>query len=381
MKKVLGLINKWAGATVTWMSLASILGIGKCWVDISELGLGNYIAKEPVSFAIGCLCVELLFLMCPLLLVFSSVLKRVVDSAIDYKVVCRKLPEALSFEISDKDMASPYVNEAQAEFCTKLDEQGFKNMLNSPDIDCVNIKAGSKKGKVFLQRSFIPVDMDGNTIVIRRLSENHLSIIKKISSWFKTINAFISFSPIPDGHNRVFESISKCYAHEVPMDGVKLSDADFEYVGIVHNRRDGNKRRKVLFPWLNEKWRKGLFPRSPNKEKANLDRCIRYLFVVYIVHYANSHFVKDGQPNWNDIDLAFAAKDKRGSHKKNRFFLKDHDPIVAADSVIEIGSRLSIRGSKDSRCWLKVEQEALRLAKLKVVAWLKERQNRLDAPA
>ena len=29
----------------------------------------------------------------------------------------------------------------------------------------------------------------------------------------------------------------------------------------------------------------------------------------------------------------------------------------------------------------KVEQEALRLAKLKVVAWLKERQNRLDAPA
>ena len=101
---------------------------------------------------------------------------------------------------------------------------------------------------------------------------------------------------------------------------------------------------------------------------AELDKCIRYIFVVYLVEYPGIQFVcDDGKPNWTAINLAFAEASKRNSGEKARFFLKDHDYIVGAKSLIEIASRLTTVGSEESECWLKVEQEALKRAKLMVV--------------
>lgn len=289
---------------------------------------------------------------------FRRLLKGAANSTADYKVICDKLPEALQREIDTKDAASPYVNQAAAEFCSSLDEAGFKQMLNSRDVSCRNLNAGSKKGKMILQCSFIPVDANGNTIIIRRRGENHASIFKKVHNWWKKIFSFISFSPIPDGHNRKFDSILSCYAHEVPLDGdgVMLSDHDFHFIGVIYNRRGGGKVKKSLLPC-----------RKSVPVRAKLDECIRYLFVVYLVEYSNLKFVNDdGTPNWNDIEKAFAEKSKRKMKRKDKFFLKDHDYIVGADSLIEIGSRLTTHGSEESRCWLKVEQEAIKRAKLMV---------------
>ena len=89
---------------------------------------------------------------------------------------------------------------------------------------------------------------------------------------------------------------------------------------------------------------------------------------MYLVGYSGLKFVcDDGKPNWTDINLAFAESSSRDTGKKSRFFLKDHDHIVGANSLIEIASRLTIVGSEESKCWLKVEQEALKRAKLMVV--------------
>ena len=355
MKKIIATINSFAGVTVTWVSLGSICGVGRLAYDVSRMGLTSYIQGHPYRFVLGCLSLGTLFMAVLMVWFFKVVLKRVTNNGMDYKVVCRKLPQELASELANKDLASPYVDEAQAGFCETLDQKGFVDLLNSRDVDCINIKSGSKKGKTIMQCSFIPVDADRNTIIIRRRPENHFSIFKKISSWFKNINAFVSFSPIPDGHNRTFESIARCYAHEVPSDGAPLSDSDFEFVGVIYNRRGGGKRVKSFFPWRR------------SKERAKLDECIRYLFVVYVVHYKGLHFSKNGRPNWSDIDLAFSPKPLRGSRGKDRFFLKDHDPIVGVDSVVELGSRLSTNGSEESRRWMKVEQEALRRAKGMIV--------------
>lgn len=288
---------------------------------------------------------------------FRRLLRGVANSTADYKVVCDRLPAALQREIDMKDAASPYVNQAAAEYCSSLDEVGFKQLLNSPNATCRNLNAGSKAGKTILQCSFIPVDANKNTIIIRRRSENHASIFKKVSNWWKKIYSFISFSPIPDGHNRKFDSILSCYAHEVPLDGVRLTDADFKFIGIIYNRRGGGKVKKPLLPW-----------KKPEPIRAELNKCIRYIFVVYLVEYSGLKFVgDDGKPNWTDINLAFAEASKRDSGKKARFFLKDHDYIVGAKSLIEIASRLTTVGSEESECWLKVEQEALKRAKLMVV--------------
>ena len=284
---------------------------------------------------------------------FGRLLKGAANGTTDYKVICDRLPDKLQHELDIIDKAKPYVDRAGAEFCKSLDEKGFKDLLNSSDVTCRNLKAESKAGRIILQCSFIPVDSKGNTIIIRRRMENHASLFKKLKNWWKKIYSFISFSPIPDGHNRKFDSILSCYAHEVPLDGVsirnKAEKTTFQYVGVIYNRRGGGKIKKPLWPW------KELVP-----VKADLNKCIRYLFVVYLVRYPDIKFVRDdGKPNWDDINKAFAEKSKRGSKRKDRFFLKDHDYIVGADSLIEIASRLADEHDRERKRWLKVEQVAL----------------------
>lgn len=314
-----------------------------------------------LSFEMLVLLLVILFIVGLIIIInaylFRRLLKGAANSTADYKVICDNLPQELRHELDTIDEASPYVNQSAAEYCSSLDECGFKQLLNSKDVICRNIRAGSKQGKVILQCSFIPVDAKGNTIIIQRRSENHVSIFKKVHSWWKSIYSFISFSPIPDGYDRKFDSILSCYAHEVPLDGVQICDKDFKYIGVIYNRRGGGIIKKTFFPM-----------KKTEKVLANLDECIRYLFVVYLVRYSDLCFIdNDGKVNWNDIDRAFAEKSKRGSGRKDRFFLKDHDYIIGADSLIEIASRLTTHGSEESKRWLKIEQEAIKRAKLIIV--------------
>ena len=292
---------------------------------------------------------------------FGRLLKGAANGTADYKVICDRLPDELQTELDRQDMAYPRVDRAAAVFCEKLNEDGFKALLNSHDTTCRNLRAESKLGKTILQCSFIPVDSEGNTIIIRRRMENHASIFKKLKNWRKRIYSFISFSPIPDGHNRKFDSILSCYAHEVPLDGLSIGtngEQDvFQYVGVVYNRRGCGKIKKPLSPC-----------KKPAQPGGDMDKCIRYLFVVYLVRYSDLRFVRDdGKPNWTDINTAFAEKSKRNSRSKDRFFLKDHDYIVGADSLIAIAARLTDGNDDERKRWLKVEQEALKKASQKVV--------------
>ncbi len=364
MSAIKNFVSEWAGLIVNLITLGGWIGgiVSAALLGLSRtngLALSDGVTIGHVHLSLEMLVI--LFAVCVVIVMnaylFSRLLKGAANSTADYKVVCDRLPAALQREIDVIDAASPYVNQAAAEYCSSLDEAGFKQLLNSPDATCRNLNAGSKAGKTILQCSFIPVDANKNTIIIRRRSENHASIFKKVGNWWKKIYSFISFSPIPDGHNRKFDSILSCYAHEVPLDDVKLTDADFKFVGVIYNRRGGGKVKKPLLPW-----------KKPHPVRAELGKCIRYVFVVYLVKYSGLNFVcGDGRPNWNDINLAFAEASKRNSGRKDRFFLKDHDYIVDAASLNEIASRLTAVGSEESKCWLKVEQEALRRAKRMVV--------------
>lgn len=361
MSSIKNFVSEWAGLIVNLTTLggwvggivsAVLLGVfrSKGW----NLSDGVIIGQVQISLEI----LLIMFAVCVVIVMnaylFSRLLKGAANSTADYKVICDKLPSALQEEIDTKDVASPFVNQAAAEFCTSLNEDGFKQLLNSENVTCRNLNAGSKIGKVILQCSFIPVDGNGNTIIIQRRAENHASIFKKVRSWWKKIYSFISFSPVPDGYNRKFDDILSCYAHEVPVESVAPSE--FKFVGIIYNRRGGGKIKKSFLPW-----------RKSNPVRAKLDECIRYIFVVYLVKYPKLHFVgNNGKPNWNDINLAFAKSSKQTSRSKDRFFLKDHDYIVGADSLIKIATRLTTVGSEESKCWLKVEQEAIKRAKLKV---------------
>ena len=364
MSPIKNFVSEWAGLIVNLITLGGWIGGILSAVMLGVSGHKGRSLADGVTFGhvhLSCEMLVIIFAVCLIIVVnawlFGRLLKGAANSTVDYKVVCDKLPAALQQEIDVIDAASPYVNQASAEYCSSLDEAGFKQLLNSLDATCRNLNAGSKAGKTILQCSFIPVDADKNTIIIRRRSENHASIFKKVSNWWKNIYSFISFSPIPDGHNRKFDSILSCYAHEVPLDDVRLTGADFKFVGVIYNRRGGGKVKKPLLPW-----------KKPDQVRAELDKCIRYVFVVYLVEYSGLNFVGgDGRPNWKDINRAFAEASKRNTGKKARFFLKDHDYIVSADSLIGIASRLTTVGSEESKCWLKVEQEALKRAKLMVV--------------
>ena len=364
MSSIKNFVSEWAGLIVNLITLGGWVGWVLSSVLLGVSGSKGRALADGITIGhvhLSCEMLVIIFAVCLIIMInawlFGRLLKGAANSTADYKVVCDKLPAALQREIDVIDAANPYVNQAGAEYCSSLDEAGFKQLLNSPDATCRNLNAGSKAGKTILQCSFIPVDANKNTIIIRRRSENHASIFKKVSNWCKKIYSFISFSPIPDGHNRKFDSILSCYAHEVPLDDVKLTDADFKFVGVIYNRRGGGKVKRSWLPW-----------RKPEPVRAELDKCIRYVFVVYLVEYSGLNFVcGGGRPNWIAINRAFAEASKRDSGRKDRFFLKDHDYIVGAASLKEIASSLTAVGSEESKCWLKVEQEALRRAKRMVV--------------
>ncbi len=212
MNAIQNFVSEWAELIVNLITLGGWVGWVLSSVMLVVSGSKGRSLADGVTIGhvhLSCEMLVIIFAVCLIIVInawsFGRLLKGAANGTADYKVVCDRSPTALQQEIDVKDAASPYVNQAAAEYCSSLDETGFKQLLNSSDTTCRNLNVGSKASN-------------------------------------------------------------------------------------------------------------------------------------------------------------------RDSGRKDRFFQKDHDYIVGASSLIEIASRLTTVGSEESKCWLKVEQEALKLAKLMVVS-------------
>ena len=78
---------------------------------------------------------------------------------------------------------------------------------------CRSVRNDQKAGKVFLQLSFIPVDSDGNTILIQRQPSYHPG---DFGLKIKHDLSFVSFSPIPPRYNSSDFTVEDSYHNEVP---------------------------------------------------------------------------------------------------------------------------------------------------------------------
>lgn len=352
MKVLDRFVSHWAGFIV---NVVTVSGWGVAAVKSLLYSQENGVVVGNIRVSYEMLAV--FPIICALLFVnswiFGKVLKQVAKRSIDYKVICDTLSGEWKRWIDTSDRASRNLRCADAVVSRKLTEDDFKALLNSPHVTCRRLRADAKVGKTILQCSFIPVDKNGNTIIIRRCCENHESIFKKFNNWLKQIYSFISFSPIPNGYNQAFDDILTCYAHEVPVDCTR-DELEFKFVAVIYNRRSGGGReKKRLFPSKSSKSQ----PKEPVK-------CIRYLFVVYLVKYRKLVFADErGKVDWANIDSAFTEKSKRGSKRKDRFFLKDHDRIIGVKPLSEIKDSLSDRTDNSAaKKWQKVEQEAIKIA-------------------
>lgn len=156
---------------------------------------------------------------------------------------------------------------------------------------CRSIRTAQKKGKIFLQLSYLPLDKDGNTLIVKRLSDNH-SGQSMLGEHPKL--AFISFSPVPPKyHANVFDE-SESYYNEVPIPWgpMEKEKPQFEELGAVL-RRD---KKNAL-----------------------------YFFYVFSVKYPDISFLgkKDKFPN---VKYLFYENDE--AYKDKLAFVKDHDVIV-----------------------------------------------------
>ncbi|MBQ9336792.1 MAG: hypothetical protein IJS14_05795 [Lentisphaeria bacterium] len=156
------------------------------------------------------------------------------------------------------------------------------------DFICKAVREQDKSRKCILQVSFIPVDADGNIPLIARLAKHHQSsVVLEDPMKF----CFISFSPIPLKFDSAF-SLLECYHREVPP---RIHPDGFDELGfIIRKLKDGRV----------------------------------YLFYVFLAYYNNYHFNNDaGQLDMDTVKKLFAVDE---AAEPPEFFVKDHDPVVAA---------------------------------------------------
>ena len=166
--------------------------------------------------------------------------------------------------------------------------------------ECHAVRNGEKAGKVFVQLSFIPVDGEGRTLVVRRDPLYHGS---EFGGRKKPYLSFLSFSPIPTRfHVNEFKP-ADAYRNEVPepwgpMEGLK---PDFEELGAAI--------------------------RFGRENKAT------YLFYVFAARYRTARF--EGRTlGVSNLKWLFYRND--AAWKKRMPFGKDHDSIEAVASVGEL---------------------------------------------
>ena len=187
--------------------------------------------------------------------------------------------------------------------------------------ECHAVRSGEKEGKIFVQLSFIPVDADGRTILVRRDPLRHGS---EFGGARKSYLSFLSFSPIPTRfHVSAFNPVD-AYHNEVPAPWGPFEGA------------------RMVFHEL------GAAVRFGGECKAT------YLFYVFAVRYPDVYFSgkTDGTSN---LKWLFYQDDK--AWRKRAPFGKDHDAIVTTASVDELlafvrkGLLPEIRRNEFCRLW------------------------------
>lgn len=166
--------------------------------------------------------------------------------------------------------------------------------------ECRPVRNNEKAGKLFVQLSFIPVDKDGRTILVRRDPMYHGSEFGRSK---KVALSFLSFSPIPTRfHDNDFHPVD-AYRNEVPDPWGPLAGVrpEFEELGAVI-RYTGNNRAT-------------------------------YLFYVFAVRYPDVRFSgrTDGMPN---LKWLFYRDEK--AWKDRTPFGKDHDAIAAVIGIEDL---------------------------------------------
>ena len=166
--------------------------------------------------------------------------------------------------------------------------------------ECHAVRNDEKEGKIFVQMSFIPIDAEGRTILLRRDPLYHGS---EFGGRRKPYLSFLSFSPIPTRFHVNAFNPADAYRNEVPepwgpFAGVRK---DFEELGAA--------------------------ARFGGENKAT------YLFYVFAVRYPDVRFSgkTDGTSN---LKWLFYRDEK--AWRKRTPFGKDHDAIVATATIDEL---------------------------------------------
>lgn len=165
---------------------------------------------------------------------------------------------------------------------------------------CRSVRNDQKAGKVFLQLSFIPVDSDGNTILIQRQPSYHpgdfgLKLRHDLS--------FVSFSPIPPRYNSSDFTVEESYHNEVPyawgeLQGVEPKIA--ELGAVIRKHRDAV-----------------------------------YVFWVFAAHYPKD-ILFDGKTTDGVSNLEKLFYEDTIKYNDREAFLKDHDKLVAVAKVKDL---------------------------------------------
>lgn len=205
------------------------------------------------------------------------------------------------------------------------------SVFMSPGLfECRAVRNDEKAGKLFVQLSFIPVDRDGRTLLIRRDPLYHGS---EFGGAKKPTLSFLSFSPIPTRfHMNAFRPVD-AYCNEVPKPWGPMAGVDpaFDELGAV--------------------------VRFDAKNKAT------YLFYVFAVRYPDVRF--SGRTNGAPNTKWLFFRDEKNWRKRTPFG-KDHDSVAA---VIGVGDLLEfvLRGTLPSAghgASLRKRLETLRLRHL-----------------
>lgn len=326
-------------AELFWIVVVGGAGVFLCWVYVGTL--------TAFMWACTLICVIIAKVM-------SRVLSALANSQVDYKLLTYKQPEILNELL--KSYCRGNAECVQSDSVCKLEAE-FVSLVNNPENECRSVSAGDKSRVYILQCSFVPVDKDGNTVVVRRTSRFHMSLASSLKRVFRKKFSLISFSPIPLRYQDSFSTIEDnlervlaCYHREVPVNPQGV-EPEVRFLGLIY--------REVVDPGLSS-WEKaingwmkaiGRYPiyRTEIKTKG------RYVFGVYAAHYNKLSFKGDIGIDWKVVNSLF-AREGECAVGRDRFFVKDHDEIVDVCNVHELAESVD----NDPR-WEQVEKRALKL--------------------
>lgn len=254
---------------------------------------------------------------CKLLIPFDGIDPK---SILGKLIACSRFYRTGDFAgvVNCKELEKPISENAFLEIVSA--QNSFARLVMGPESKC---------GYILPECMFVPVDADGNTIVVRRCKAYHSSLMSRLENWMKDLTSFISVSPVPLKYGQQEVDLYECYHQKIPR---KTEEPVFKHVGVYYHEE------------LSAAGNKG------------------YLMSVYLAYYKNIHlcYKESGETNWTAVRELFA---RSGLEKKwvcwNRYFNIDHDSIVCARKVCDIIKDIVLLERSGGNSWLKVEQLAM----------------------